>query len=166
MDNQKNSQHDTLKWVIVGFLASAILALVFSMGMFVGQERAQFSFRWAENYHRNFGGPYKGFMGNFPTMDFTNSHGVFGHIINIDSPSEIGKTTLIVKDEDNKEKTIIVSSETIILNQSRVVLISDIHVGDTTVIIGSPNTQGQIEARLMRVFPPGTSFIPRKIKNI
>jgi hypothetical protein len=36
--------------------------------------------------------------------------------------------------------------------------LADLKIGDIIVIIGSPNDKGQIEAKIIRVFPPKTSF--------
>ena len=47
--------------IIVGLI---IFAFVFGLGLFVGTKKAEFSFRWADEYHRNFGGPQGGFLGN------------------------------------------------------------------------------------------------------
>src|SRR3989338_7677813 len=78
---------DVLKWVIVGLAGFIVLILVFGAGMKVGTLKARYSYRWAENYHRNFAGPRSGFFsdwGNSPRGEFINAHGVFGSIIKID----------------------------------------------------------------------------------
>ena len=75
---------DVLKWVIIGLAGFVVLVLVFGAGVKVGTLKARYSYRWAENYHRNFGGPRGGFLGDlksFPQGDFINGHGVFGEII-------------------------------------------------------------------------------------
>jgi len=41
-----------------------------------------------------------------------------------------------------------------------------LRVADSVVIIGSPNTQGQIEAKLIRVLPPTTSSFLHTIDKI
>ncbi len=142
----KNTIH-ILKLVIVAILCFVVIVFVFGVGIFVGQERAQFSFRWAENYHRNFGGPSQGVFGNFPDQDFTNSHGIFGSIIKIDGNS------LIIKGQDNIEKTAVISNGTTIINQSGEMQPSWLKVNDRVVIIGSPNDQGQVDAKFIRVLP-------------
>ncbi len=137
-----------LKLCIVVFLGFAFMMLVFGVGVFVGQKRAEFSFEWAENYHHNFGGPKQGLFNNFPAMDFTNSHGVFGPIINIDA------NTIIIKDQNAVEKTVVISSDTVIRNNSGILKLSRLTLSDTVVVIGSPNSQGQIDAKFIRVLPP------------
>lgn len=140
-----------LKRIIFGIIIFIGLVFMFALGIWVGEERAQFSFAWAENYHMNFGGPKQGFFGNFPMMDYTNSHGVFGEIISINA------NALIVNDEDNVEKTIIVSDATTIIEGGIKVKTSDLQIGESVVVIGDPNGQGQIEAKLIRILPASTT---------
>ena len=62
-------------------LALIVFLLVFGAGMFVGEKKARFSYRWGENYQRNFAGPRGGFFGNFGREEgLINAHGAFGQI--------------------------------------------------------------------------------------
>src|SRR3989344_915458 len=104
---------DILKWVIIGLAGFVALILVFGAGVKVGALKARYSYKWAESYHKNFGGPRGGFFGDwrqFPAGDFISGHGAFREII--------------------KE---------------------GLKVGDRAVIIGSPNEEGQIEAKMIRI---------------
>jgi hypothetical protein len=151
-------QHDILKWIIVGLLAIVVIVLVFGLGVFVGEKKAKFSYLWAENYHRMFAGPKAGFLGNlrmlpFPPFDeFIEGHGTFGEIIKIEG------NNLVVKGRGNVEKVIVVTEKTVIKSGREDIKFSDLKIGDMIVIIGSPNDKGQIEAKLIRVFPPKTGF--------
>jgi hypothetical protein len=149
---QKNqTKKDILKWILIGLGIFIFSALIFKTGMFVGAMKANFSYRWAESYHKNFAGPRAGFFGDWripPFGDFIESHGTFGEIIKIDG------NTLVVKGRENIEKIVLVGEKTIIKSGLKDIKISDLKVGDMMVIIGSPNEQGQIEAKLIRVFPP------------
>jgi len=152
---------DVLKWVIIGLAGFAVLILVFGAGVKVGTMKAKYSYRWAENYHRNFGGPRGGFFGelkNFPRGEFINAHGVFGSIIKIEG------NTIIAKAKDDVEKTVLVSDSTIIEKGRERVQLSNLKVDEGVVIIGSPNEEGQIEAKLIRVFdgsvPRGLPYGP------
>src|SRR3990167_4381881 len=104
---------DILKWIIVGLAVFVVLILVFGAGIKVGTMKAKYSYHWAENYHRNFGGPRGGFLGDlksFPQGDFINGHGVFGEIIEI---TKVGlDTALIIKGQDDVEKIIITTKDT------------------------------------------------------
>ena len=133
--------------IVLTIAGLIILAFVFGLGIFVGTKKADFSFRWAEEYRNNFGGPQQGFFGNMMGNEFTNANGVFGQIIKIDSGS------LTVKDKDNVEKIILVSDKVSILFQRKNMKLSDLKVGDSVVVIGDPNNNGQIQAELIRVMP-------------
>jgi hypothetical protein len=154
----EEKQHDILKWIIVGLLSIIVLVLVFGLGVFVGEKKAKFSYHWAENYHRMFAGPKAGFLGNlkmppFPPFDeFIEGHGTFGEIIKIEG------NNLVVKGRGNVEKVIVVTEKTVIKSGRKDIKLSDLKIGDVIVIIGSPNDKGQIEAKLIRVFPPKSSF--------
>jgi hypothetical protein len=151
-------KHDILKWIIVGLLSIVIIVLVFGLGVLVGEKKAKFSYHWAENYHRMFAGPKAGFLGNlrippFPPFDeFIEGHGTFGEIIKIEG------NNLVVKGRGNVEKVIIVTEKTVIKSGREDIKVSDLKIGDIIVIIGTPNDKGQIEAKLIRVFPPKTGF--------
>ena len=78
-------------------------------------------------------------------FSYSAGHGVFGEII------EINNSDLVIKDRGDIEKVIIITENTII-KKGRETVKDDLRVGDKVVIIGSPNEQGQIEAKLIRVF--------------
>ena len=71
--DKKSSHDDVLKRLIIGLIYLAIVILIFGAGIFVGGTKARFSYRWAENYHKNFGGPRSGFLSDwqkFQVKDF------------------------------------------------------------------------------------------------
>jgi hypothetical protein len=150
MDENKKSHRDLLKWIIIGIVIFVYSIGVFGAGLLVGGMKANFSYRWAENYHRNFGGPEGGFMVNIrtspPNGEFIQGHGVFGEII------QIGDVDFVIKGQDNVEKVIVFAKDTTITSGRRTIAKTDLKVGEQVVVIGSPNEQGQIEARLIRVF--------------
>ena len=130
-----------------------VLALVFGAGLGIGYRKAGFSYQWGDNYHKMFGGPREGFMRQMPPApfriedDFINPHGTTGSVIKVDG------NNLIIKGNDNVEKTILVSDKTIIRSGRQNIKVADLKVGDLTVTIGQPNDQGQIDASLIRIFP-------------
>lgn len=160
MEDKNLKSATILKWAIVVLLAFALIIFVFAFGVWIGSSRAQFSFRWAENYHRNFGGPPGGFFGDFPDKGFIDDHGVFGLVIKIDS------NILTVKGQDDIEKSIVATDKTAVISQGKKLKVSDIKVDDYIVIIGRPNASGQIEASLIRIMPPppvSRKLMPGKI---
>ncbi len=136
------------KAIVFGIAILIILVFIFGLGVFVGTKKADFSFRWADQYHRNFGGPQRGFFGDMMGDQFTNSNGVFGQILKIDGQ------ILTIKGKDNAEKSILVGDETSIIRQRDNIKLSDLKTDDVVVVIGEPNDNGQIEAKLIRVLPP------------
>ena len=140
----------TSKMVLKAILCLILLLLAFKVGEVVGFNKARFSYRWGENYHRNFGGPSRGFLGDFRRnmegKDYLNSHGIFGSIMKIDG------TILVIKGRDNVEKTVALSAVTSIKIFSDTMKPEDLKVNDAITIIGTPNEQGQIEAEFIRVF--------------
>lgn len=146
----KKLESKKIKIVLAFVGALAVLLFVFQAGVFVGYKKARFSYRWGENYHRNFAGPRGGFFGDvrrgFEDRDFINAHGTIGAIIKIDG------SVLVIKGEGDVEKTILVSDKTMIESRREPLAVRDLKMDDRVVVIGSPDEQGQIEARLIRVF--------------
>ncbi len=147
MDTDKFFQSKLFKGIIIGMLGVIILTFVFGLGVFVGEKRAEFSFKWADEYHNNFGGPKGGFLGGMMSQEFTEANGVFGQIIKVNSQS------LTIKGKDNVEKIILVTDKTIIVYQRKNIKLLELKVGDSAVVVGEPNNSGQIEAELIRVMP-------------
>ena len=148
MNTDNFFQSKLFKGIILGLAAFMILMLVFSLGIFVGARRADFSFRWAESYHRNFAGPKEGFLNDFIGDEFMDANGVFGIILKIDGQ------TLTIKDKDNVERIVLVNEKTTIRYLKEDEELSDLKINDNIVVIGEPNSSGQIEASLIRVMPP------------
>jgi len=149
-DKKIEINRDILKRIIIIFAGLAAVILIFGAGVLVGEMKARFSYRWAENYQRNFAGPRAGFMAGMPMPfmtggDFIQSHGVFGQIIKVNSD-------LVIKGKNNVENVVIISTSTAIQKGRQTITKEDLKVGDNVTVIGSPNDQGQIEAKLIRVF--------------
>lgn len=144
--------------IIIGIIGGLIIALlIFKVGIIVGSKKAAFSCRWAEHYAPNFIRPRNDMMDRwikiFNDEMFMKSHGAVGTIIKIDKESDSGEPSLIIKGEKEAEKVIIISPETIIEKWQEKINISDLKVGDYVVVIGDDNSEGQIEAKLIRVVP-------------
>ncbi len=155
MDFNKFLQSKALKitlWVIGAII---VILIVFQTGLMVGFKKASFSYRWGENYHKNFAGPRAGFFEDFGGKDFIEANGVFGSIIKISS------STLIIKDRNDTEKIILLKNDTIIKRFQNTIRPIDLKVDELIVVIGSPSDTGQIEAKLIRVMPtPPASNMP------
>lgn len=137
---------------IGGILAT--LLLVFAAGQFVGFHRASFSYRWGENYYRNFTGHDRDIRREVGGRDLIAGHGVFGSIVTIAS------TSLVIQGQDGIEKIITLAPDTVILRFRDRVDIAALKAGDTVVVIGTPMESGQIEARLIRMIPSPPGGMP------
>ena len=146
-----------LNKLLIILAAVVVLVFVFSLGVFIGHEKARFSQRWGENYYRNIMGPGGPGMMDFNRPNF-NAHGGLGQIIKIDG------SNLIIKDQANVEKTILVTDKTVIIKNDQNIKITDLKVDDKIVAIGGPNDQGQIEPKLIRVLPELPPAFPGQLK--
>ena len=117
-----------------------IFAGIFNAGETIGFHRASFRCNWGSNYERNFG-MMRGF-GSLP-----NANGSVGKIIKVELP------TIIVQDRDGLEKVILIGNDTVIRLIMQNVTPDNLKANDSVVVIGSPNAQGQIEAKLIRIMP-------------
>jgi hypothetical protein len=148
-EEAKPPKKDRLKWFILGLCGFIIILLILGLGIFIGATKARFSYRWAENYHKNFGGPRGGFMGGFPGFpdrDFIEGHGTFGEII------KINDSDLVIKGRDDVEKVILITKDTVIKKGKKTIKKEDLKVGNAITVIGNPDNQGRIEAELIRIF--------------
>lgn len=136
------------KGILIGIGALIIALFVFQAGMMVGFEKAGFSYRWGDNYHKNFAGPRNGFLGDFTGQDFMEANGVFGSIIKTSTSS------LVIKGKNEAEKIILLNEDTEIKRFQETIKAGDLKTDENIVVIGSPNEAGQIEAKLIRVMPP------------
>lgn len=145
MEIDKITESKAFKYFMVIVPVLIILILVFGLGVYVGYRKAKFSYSWGENYEKNF--PKKrGFLGFMPG-DIMNAHGTVGSV------SEINGNIIVLKDNDGTQKSILTSSSTTVISRPGTDLkLQDIKVNDAITVIGMPNNQGQIEAKLIRIF--------------
>ena len=164
MDINNLFESKLFKAIIAGIVLLVIFLFGFRIGVFVGFRKAEFASNWGENYHKNFAGPREGFFNEFVGKNSIDANGAFGQIIRIDGQ------TLIIKEADDVEKVILIGNDTAIRRFQDNLELTDLKVDDMVVIIGNPNNQGQIEAKLIRIMPsenpsrmfPPNNLIPRK----
>lgn len=154
MDINKFFQSKLFKGIVIALGLFIIILISFQTGLMVGFRKASFSYRWEENYHRNFAGPKGGFFDDLRGRDFIESSGVFGQIIKIDGDK------IVIQGKDNMEKIILIKKDTVIRLFKETLQLPDLKVGDPLVVIGEPNETAQIEAKLIRVMPPPPSGPP------
>lgn len=144
-------QSNAFRTAIVGLGTTLVAALIFFAGVKVGYYKAAFSYRLGDNYHRMFGqreGRMHGIsLGGFMREEFTEAHGVAGKIVSVDLP------TFMVAGRDGIEKTVFVRGDTLIKKFRDTATSTDLLVGNEVVILGTPNENSEIEAKLIRIMP-------------
>ena len=142
--------------LVVGFFFVAFVS--FAGGVAVGLKKARFSYKFGENYERNFIGSSPGPMGmmrdhgpwemmrGFEGRGFRNAHGIAGTIISV------ADNKIILKDRGGQENTISVTDKTLIKRGWDTINLNDLKNDDQIVVMGKPGDDGTINADLIRVF--------------
>ncbi len=143
-------QSKFFKGVICTLAILIVILIIFQAGRFVGFHQAGFSYRMGDNYYRAFEGPRsdREMNGGLPFSDLPGGHGAVGKIIKVNLP------TIIISTPDNLEKTILLGKDTSIRRFRTNASSSDLKVGEMAVIVGEPNQESVIEAKLIRLLPP------------
>ena len=147
MNIDKFFQSKVFKGFILGLLSFLLLTFVFKVGEVVGIKKANFSCRWSDNYHQNFGGPKQGFMPGLRDKEFIEANGVVGNIM------DTATSTITIKGRGDVEKIVLITQDTVIKRLQKTIFLTDLQVNEMVVVIGEGNNQGQIEAKLIRVMP-------------
>jgi hypothetical protein len=146
--------------IAVLILGVFVIAFVcFAGGVFVGLKKAKYSYKFGENYERNFvGGPFQGprgmmddrgprdMMPDFQGRGFRNGHGIAGAIISV------ANNQIVIKDRNGQENTISVGDKTLIKKGQDTISVNDLKNDDQIVVMGKPGDNGTISADLIRVF--------------
>lgn len=144
-----HQHHSKAFKTLIVVLAELILLLgAFALGINVGSHKAGFTYSWEKNYSNNFPAPTGGnFMVITPpnSEQMLNAHGLDGTILSLSNGS------LIIKDEDNTEKTILLDSQTSIRENFQTISPSGLKTGEEIVVLGDPNNNGQVQAKFIRV---------------
>lgn len=151
----------TIIWALGGLIA---LFLAFGLGMRVGEGRVGFARGFGMHYFQDFpgmimqsgtgqvsitvpGGPIVSGAMPVPVV----IHGLAGTVIAVTPP------TIAVQDGQNNEQSVLVATGTLIREYDSTITVNDIAAGDQVAVIGSPNADGQVIARFIRVFPLASS---------
>lgn len=156
-----------IKIILISLGVFILVLAIFGFGMFVGYRKARFSYLWGENYHNLFGmpkgvpslgpeiGPGKmmppggprGFIREARGEDFINPNSVVGSVVKFDT------NTLYILGNDNVEKSIFIAKDIIIRKGHDTLQLFDLKLDDKVIILGSPSSTGQIEAKFIRIMP-------------
>jgi len=134
---------NNFKWIIAALAGLVLLIGVFALGLKLGEHKERFTESWASNYPQNFLG-----RRGFPMMPggmMFNAHGVLGTILSKDNAG------LTIKDDDGDEKNVVIATSTAIRLNNQSISADSLKANDQVVVFGSPNANGQIDAKLIRV---------------
>lgn len=142
-------------------LSVIVALLVFQAGVAVGYRKASFSRQLGNNFYRVFDGratssvmgPHgAGVPGGKPFMMFgegvPGGHGAAGFVVSVSLPS------IVVVGPDGIERIVVIGDETDIRRFRDTASSTELAVDDFVVVLGTPNNDGQIDARLIRILPP------------
>ncbi len=149
MDLKNIHQSKTVRGIIIGLGLAIVLLGVFRLGQVSGGQKVRFSDRLGENFNRNFRDPRDNFFRNWsggPGMP--GGHGAVGEIVSLNLP------LVTIAGLDNLEKVVVIEDRTLIRQFQNQITPTDLQIGEHVVVLGAPNAEGQIEARLIRVMPP------------
>ncbi|MDD5110664.1 MAG: DUF5666 domain-containing protein [Patescibacteria group bacterium] len=148
MDNKSVFQSKPFAWAVGGIGLLIVLLVVFRAGMYVGLRQAAFSYRGGGDFSRMSDRPPRMFFRDFVGQDFVASHGIMGMVTKIEN------TSITIKGPGDAEKTLTVDDQTTIRRGMETLQIADLKLNDRIVVIGSPNNDGTIQAKLIRVIDP------------
>ncbi len=130
--------------VLLGLLI--IVVVIFLAGEEVGERKAEFSYHFSDNYNRMFGG--RMMLGDNTMM---SGHGASGTIVKINLP------TVVIEDKNNVEKIITIDNASIIKELRNTIASTTLKVGDEIIVLGTPQSNGDILAGLIRVLLPASA---------
>lgn len=148
MDVKELLRSQTFQGVIVGVTASIIALVIFQAGVFVGFRKAAFMHRFRDVEHHD--GGSRGAFFDMPVRGpgkFISSDGAAGKVVSVSLP------TFVVADHANVEKVVRVGGDTLIRRFDQEIRPEDIAVDEFIVVLGKPNEQSEIDAKLIRILP-------------
>lgn len=157
MDFKELFKSKNFKGVLMGVGVVFVVLIVFQTGVIVGSHKSNYSNRLGEKYFNAFGKEEKRGMPNFMRDDFAGAHGTAGRIVKIELPQ------LLIEDQEGIEKTILITQQTEVMAFRQKIKAGDLKIDQNVVVVGTPNDQAQIEAKIIRLMPPfpGTqNFVP------
>lgn len=145
MDLKTFYKSKKVKYALSALVFLAVLLFVFQAGVIVGIHRADFSGHLGDNYSRLFEDSRPvGFMSTM-IENQPLGYGTSGKVLSV------ANNTVTVSTTDNLEKIVKVNADTIIRESRMTATTTDIKAGDSIVVVGSPDTQGEIDAKLIRI---------------
>lgn len=139
--------------ITLGILLALLLAsFIFEGGVFVGYHRAAFRYEWNRNYFRGVNDPHSVWAPFSRGSELPMAHGALGQIVSVELPE------VMIKGRQTPEQIIMIGPTTQIRRFHETATTTDLAPGQQVIIIGSPDTEGRIEASFVRILPsPATT---------
>jgi len=125
------------KWLRYGLATVGVilvLSIVFGAGIVVG--------RWSAGEARS----------NAPLLErgflFSGSHGAIGTL------QAVQEKSLTLELRDGTTQTILIDYKTRLERKQKKITLADLRTGERLLVVGTPDEQGQIKARLIHAFEP------------
>lgn len=147
MNIQDIHKSKTIRGILIGLGIAILLLVIFQAGQAFGYRKARFAGNFNNNFERNFLGSKGGGIRSVMSERLPGGHGAIGEIVSINLPQ------LVVAGPDNLEKTVNITTSTLLRRFQDEIDISELKQGEFIVVLGNPNESGQIEAKLIRVMP-------------
>lgn len=149
-----------VRWVISGIGILIVALLIFHAGAVVGSRRGPFNIPFdgpgAMMEHR-FRPPFLPTDIEFPHGFMRASHGAIGEITSVTTAS----STFTVKTRDGSIRTVSITPSTLIKSDiGTSTEAGSLSSGMQVIILGEPNVEDTIDARVIRILPPPPINIP------
>ena len=128
----------------IGIVGALILALlIFHAGVVVGSHRSQFG-RYGMD--RGFRPPFAPNGFEMPSAFIETNHGAVGTVTVVTLP------TITVRTREGVDRDVFISTSTVIrsMDSQTAKILSE---GDQVVVLGAPDSEGRINAQIIRVLP-------------
>lgn len=139
---------------VIGVAFLLIAALIFQAGIVVGYHKATFGDRMGKAYYRAFDKDFSHMKGKGEkkmrqgAMDrIPAGFGAAGKIVQVNLP------TIVMVGPDNIERYVEITNDTLIKQFNDNVASTSLKIDQHAVVIGEPNTDGVIVAKLIRLLP-------------
>ena len=141
----------TLSKIILIVGLSFVIIVIFLTGEEIGFRKAQFSYRFGDNYNRMFGGRSQGRMMPFGDDILLPSDGASGTIIKVSLPK------IFLESDNGVEKVVTLDNNSLVRKFRESIASTTLKVGDYIVVLGEPDSAGTVHAGLVRVIATSTS---------
>ena len=132
-----------LAGIVLGGLGLLLIGLF--AGQTISERRATHTGRWQQNYERNFFGTREGRQFG-KSRHFLKGHAILGEVLTV------SENTITVKGQDDTEQSVSLTDKTIIRRNGSSGSREDLAAGTKVAVFGHPNDEGQVTARLIRIF--------------